>query len=342
MELVETTLVDDGASCDQDGVLDNGETGTLFLTFANQGPNNLSQVELEVTSANPNVTFPFGNTVKFPPLQKNGTSTGSIRVALNGASGIEAAEFQISILAPELELPGGLNVTATHRINYNDTPASSATETMESANHGWTITGDTVALPNITSWQRRALSPIQHVFFGPDNNGQVDGRKDSLPDEQMIVSPVLEVGSGPLTLSFRHRHAFEFTVSTAMPPPPQGAWDGGVVEISTDNGASWVDVRTVGTDPYNGQTNGVTSAPIGTNRRAFINRNAGWPGFSNVGINLGTTFANQQIRLRFRIGADESTGNPGWDIDDIAFSGLTNTPFASLVGQIAACTTEQQ
>ena len=87
MELVETTLVDDGASCDQDGVLDNGETGTLFLTFANQGPNNLNQIELTVTSTNPNVTFPNGTTVRFPPLQKTGTSTGSIRVALNGAAG---------------------------------------------------------------------------------------------------------------------------------------------------------------------------------------------------------------------------------------------------------------
>ncbi len=104
MELVETTLVDDGASCDQDGVLDNGETGTLFLTFANQGPNNLNQIELTVTSTNPHVTFPFGTTVKFPPLQKAGNSTGSIRVALNGASGLEAADFQISIVAPELRV----------------------------------------------------------------------------------------------------------------------------------------------------------------------------------------------------------------------------------------------
>ena len=123
IELVETTLVDDGTSCDQDGVLDNGETGTLFLTFANQGPNNLERIELTVTSTNPHVTFPFGNTVKFPPLHKNGDSMGSIRVALNGASGLEAAEFEISIVAPELELPSGLNVTATHRVNYDDVPA---------------------------------------------------------------------------------------------------------------------------------------------------------------------------------------------------------------------------
>jgi hypothetical protein len=331
MELVETMLVDNGASCDQDGVLDNGETGTLFLTFANQGPNNLERIELTVTSTNPNVSFPNGNLVRFPPLHKNGQSTGSIRVALNGAGGLEAAEFQISILAPELEMPG-LNVTATHRVNYNDVPGSSATETMESANHGWTIGGDAVAFPNIQSFARRALSPTQHVFFGPDNNGQIDGIKPSAPDEQFIVSPVLQVGPGPLSISFQHRHAFEFTA--------QGAWDGGVVEISTNDGATWSPVT--GPGFYNGATNAVTSAPIGANRPAFVSRNTGWPNFINSSVDLGAAYANQQVRIRFRIGADESTGAPGWDIDNIAITGLTNTPFASLIGQTTICTTDQK
>ena len=335
MELVETTLVDNGTSCDQDGVLDNGESGSLVLTFANQGPNNLNQIELKVTSTNPHVTFPFGNTVKFPPLQKNGTSTGSVRVALSGAAGLEEAEFQISIVAPELELPSGLNVTATHRVNYNDVPASSATETVESPNHGWTTDGDAAAFPNVANWQRRALSAIQHVFFGPDNNGQTDGVKADAPDQQMIVSPVLHVGAGPLTIAFQHRFSFEFTVNS-NPAVPQGAWDGGVIEISTD-GATWTDI---GAAAYNGATNGLTNAPIGANRPAFINRSAGWPGFTNVSLDLGNTYANQQVRIRFRIGADDSTGNPGWDIDNIAIGGLMNTPFASLVPQVGACTTE--
>ena len=337
MELVETALVDDGGSCDRDGVLDNGESGSLVLTFANQGPNNLSQIELKVTSSNPHVTFPLGNTVKFPPLQKNGTSTGSIRVALNGAAGLEEAQFDISIVAPELELPSGLNVTATHRVNYNEVLASSATETVESADNGWTIAGNPVALPNITSWQRRALSPTRHVWFGPDNNGQTDGQKDSAPDEQILMSPVLHVGAGPFSISFEHRFAFEFTTN-ADPAVPQGAWDGGVVEISTDGGTTW---NPLGPPAfYNGQTNAFTSAPIGINRRAFVSRSAGWPNFTAASIDLGTTYANQQVRIRFRIGGDESTGAPGWDIDNIAFGGLTNTPFTSLVAQAGMCTTE--
>ena len=41
------------------------------------------------------------NVLAFPPVQKNGQSIGSIRVAVNGAAGIEAADFQISIESPE-------------------------------------------------------------------------------------------------------------------------------------------------------------------------------------------------------------------------------------------------
>ena len=58
-------------------------------------------------------------------------------------------------------------------------------------------------------------------------------------------------------------------------------------------------------------------------------------------LNVGTAYANQPVRIRSRIGADDSTGAPGWDIDDIAIGGLTNTPFTSLVSQAGVCTTER-
>jgi len=40
---------------------------------------------------------------------------------------------------------------------------------------------------------------------------------------------------------------------------------------------------------------------------------------------------------RTRIGADESTGAPGWDIDNISLNGITGTPFAALIAEPAAC-----
>jgi len=213
------------------------------------------------------------------------------------------------------------NVISTQRLNYDDAPGTSATESVESANPGWTITGGLTASPNVNAWQRRALSPTEHVWWGPDNNGQVNDQRPEAIDEQVLISPTMHVGSGPLVISFRHRFSFE----------PVG-WDGGVIEISTNDGATWTDI---GTAAYNGSTNKFTDTPIGRNRPAFVNRMAGWPNFANVTLNLGATYTHQDVKIRFRIGSDEEIGAPGWDIDDVAISGITNTPFRALVAQTA-------
>jgi hypothetical protein len=48
--------------------------------------------------------------------------------------------------------------------------------------------------------------------------------------------------------------------------------------------------------------------------------------------------AGKTVSVRFRIGTDEGTGAGGWDIDKIAFTGITNTPFPSIVDNVtAAC-----
>ena len=202
-------------------------------------------------------------------MQKNGESTGSIRVAVNGASGLEAADFEISIVAPELELPSGLTVNATHRVNYDDVPASSATETVESLELRLDDQRATrKRLPNITSWQRRALSPTQHVWLGPDNNGQTDGQKACLPTSR--ASSRRCCTSAPV----RSRSPS----SIASRSSNLGGWDGGVVEISTDDGGSWADVGIV--ELLQRSTNALTSAPIGANRPAFVNRNPVWPNFA--------------------------------------------------------------
>ena len=53
--------------------------------------------------------------------------------------------------------------------------------------------------------------------------------------------------------------------------------------------------------------------------------------------NLGTAYAGQTVRVRFRIGADEATNEFGWELDDLAFSNLTNEPFLEVVPDPDAC-----
>jgi hypothetical protein len=324
IEFVSATLSDDDRSCDRDGVLDNGETGRLTITLKNQGGTLVPFVKVNVTSSNPHVTFPSGNVMFLPAVQRYDEASDSIRVALNGAVGIESTDFTIAIEALD-KVPGPLTVVSTHRLNYDDKRASSTTESVESANPGWTIAGDPTTTPNILAWQRRTLSATRHVWFGPDNNGQTDGEKADLPDQQSLISPTMHVGTAPLVVSFQHRFSFE-----------AGNWDGGVVEISTNGGATWTDVGAV-PSAYNGSTNVLSNTPIGAGRPAFVGRSATWPNFVPVTLNLGTLYANQNVKLRFRVGADDSTGAPGWDIDDISVIGITDTPFTSLVAEAGVC-----
>ncbi len=101
----------------------------------------MNQISVTLASSNPNVTFPAATCSSSRPVQKNGESTGSIRVAVNGAAGSEAVDFQIAMDAPELGLPGPLRVVSTHRVNYDDLPGASATATVRVASTAWTSHG---------------------------------------------------------------------------------------------------------------------------------------------------------------------------------------------------------
>jgi MYXO-CTERM domain-containing protein len=63
-----------------------------------------------------------------------------------------------------------------------------------------------------------------------------------------------------------------------------------------------------------------------------------YPAMQQVSLNLGMQLAGKMVKIRFRIGTDEGSGAAGWDVDNIAFGGITNTPFGSLVDNAtAAC-----
>ena len=120
---------------------------------------------------------------------------------------------------------------------------------------------------------------------------------------------------GSVRLSFYHIFNFE------------PGYDGGVLEISTDNGETWEDLGSrmlVG--GYDGKVTEASNNPLGS-RAAWTLR--GVPGvFSQVIVNLDD-FVGKRVRLRFEAGFDEATGildgYQGWFIDDIR---LTAIPFA--------------
>jgi MYXO-CTERM domain-containing protein len=57
-----------------------------------------------------------------------------------------------------------------------------------------------------------------------------------------------------------------------------------------------------------------------------------------VSIDLGTSLAGKTVQVRFRVGTDAAVGAGGWDIDDIEFENIEETPFSSVNPEDGVCT----
>ncbi|MEW6210038.1 MAG: S8 family serine peptidase [Acidobacteriota bacterium] len=144
------------------------------------------------------------------------------------------------------------------------------------------------------------------------------GKEDDdsqLSDLKMKKKISIPSNAGQIRLSFFHIFNFE------------PGFDGGVLEISVDGGATWEDLGSrIIAGGYDGKVTSASGNPLG-DRLAWTSRGRAGV-FSQVVINLDE-FAGRRIQLRFRAGFDGATGVrdgfTGWFIDDIR---LTATSFA--------------
>jgi hypothetical protein len=126
-------------------------------------------------------------------------------------------------------------------------------------------------------------------------------------------------------------HAFDIEAFA-----PEFFFDGGVIELSTD-GATWNDVTTFGVDPgYPGIISVDFDNPL-AGRPAFSGTSAGFPALGPLTLDFGSQFASQSVQMRFRIGTDFCCNQTGWLIDDVAVSGIDNTPFPGVVPEPSTC-----
>ena len=191
---------------------------------------------------------------------------------------------------------------------------------LESGDGKWswqTVTGE-------ASWtlsSAESHSPV-HAWFIPDAPATTDSR--------LWNAVAVPVGAGS-TLRFWHRYEFEGSGSFA--------WDGAVLEISTDDGATWADLGSHMTSHgYNGLIQSGTSNPL-AGRSGWTGALSAW---SEVVVDL-SAYAGNAVQIRWRIGCDSSIGASGWYVDDVQLTSLlpphpapgiaTLTP-ASVVGNM--------
>jgi hypothetical protein len=114
-----------------------------------------------------------------------------------------------------------------------------------------------------------------------------------------LLTPSLRLGTGS-TLTFYSHYEIE------------SSWDKGEVQISTDGGSTW---ERVSVDYPGSSTNTSDSCglPTGT---YFTGFGAAWTLYS---ADL-STWADQEVLIRFLISSDSSITDPGWWVDDITIT----------------------
>ena len=104
----------------------------------------------------------------------------------------------------------------------------------------------------------------------------------------------------------------------------EASWDGGVVEITTNNGTTWTDLGSrIVSGGYNSALSSSTNPLSG---RSTYNGNSN--GFVKTSINL-TTYAGQTVKIRFRFGSDASVAGTGWYVDDIQMKDIAQVNIRS-------------
>jgi hypothetical protein len=146
--------------------------------------------------------------------------------------------------------------------------------------------------------------------------------------DQVLTSPpiAIPVGEQPVTLSFWNHQTLEDNNGTAC-------YDGGILEVSTDNGNNFTQVvnSNLLTDPYDGPMANNFSNPL-ADLDAWCGDPQDW---LNSVVNLAD-YEGETVIFRFRLGTDSSVSREGWYIDDVRVqSCVSGTPTYSVGGNIS-------
>ncbi|MCP3979687.1 MAG: hypothetical protein GY716_10230 [bacterium] len=278
------TVLDDG-ECDPDGVGDVGETVTLEVVVRNNGW---------------------------------GAATGLHAVLSSDASVACLDEpAPISYLGPgqEVMLPFTVLIGAVECVEH-----VAFTVDLQSAEGVWADsfpvvleadTTDAIDLEDLESggseppgWKHKATLGVDEWAVASDRNytpggtwSWFGGDSAALKDAP-LHSPEFDL-YGTSTLEFRHWIDL------------QSGYDGGVLELSVDSGASWIDLGpNMVAGAYDRSLSGTN--PI-AGRDAWTGSYDEWR-LTRVDL---TPWSGQSVKLRWRLTCDDATERSGWWIDDV-------------------------
>ncbi len=322
VQVIAAPLTDDALSCDHDGILDDGEIGTIKVTVRNSGTGPLAAATVKLSSKSPGVTFPDGDTAIFGVLKPFATSSITAHVQIHGATPIAPLTIDVDVTDPSFPAGRTGHAAIPTRYEADEAPNSATVDHVDTKGTAWTVSGDDgmgMALP----WARSSAGT--DGYWSVPNN--------TVSSEQLLTSPKFTVDGSTFELAFRHRWSFRISRQG------NSDLDGGVVEVSVDAGKTWRDLSELGAVDYT--TTLATGRGDSTleGRRAYGNKSAGYPDqwvSSRIKVDLGKHPDSVMIRFRTASGS-RFAGAPGWDVDDIELDGISSKPFFSYVAHADNC-----
>jgi hypothetical protein len=238
-----------------------------------------------------------------------------------GGTNTQDVEFDRVSLAIS-PTPTGTLPTSTPTNTSTRTPTPTATpcavqtplsEGFESGTLSTFSSSVPTCVPGGCGWNAVTTAAHSGTFsaFSPDVTNVAD---QILTTNNTI--PIPATGLAGATLSFWHRFTFEGSGASF--------YDGGVLETSTDNGATWQDAgANITTGGYNGTIATGFANPL-AGRPGWGQASAGYHAFTQVVVNL-LPYAGTNLAFRFRQGDDNSNTSLGWWIDDIVVTISSNS-----------------
>ena len=287
---------DTGSNGNGNGAIDPGESNiALTLPLRNIGITGATNVTGTLSSLTPTVSVVTG-TASYSSIasEASASNTSPFVIAVSSSHACGAPiSLRLNVSSPQ----------GNSTVNYSLATGGLSTrqvffDNMENGAANWTHSGvgsDTWAIVT----DGNAHSPTQS-WRSTD--------VATVSDQRLVLNAqTIPLGSNQ-RLRFWHTYAFD---------DASNAYDGGVLEVSTDGGANYADLETkILSGGYNGTLDSRFANPL-SNRRAWTKGALG--AMTEVVVDL-SSYGGQSVLLRWRQGTDNAAAAAGWFVDDVSIT----------------------
>lgn len=309
LELASLAIASDN---DQDGILEPGEDAFLVLTLLNAGWGQQTGITGTLSHESEWITLE-GETSGWPDLDsgQSAFNVDALGIVVSAeAPSVFTTTLQLDLTtdAGEQSLEFPLDIGAWTGILATDVEAG-AGDWIHQPEEGW--------LDNWHISDESSTSPEHAWKCGSSGSGDYDNLCDT-----RLVSPMFTA----LPQSrLRFFHQMEAEISSAF---PDSAYDGGIVELSVNDGLSWEQIMPVGGHAtwfrwLTGSGN-PTTHPFTGGTPCY----SGEFDWTEALFDL-SPWEGQELRIAFRFASDAGTSREGWYLDDLVIEGVEEDTYIS-------------